>query len=88
MTEMYKIINHLAPPIMSSLFEIRENTHSTRYFQVLSNESRRTINYDLETICYRAPFLWANLLPEYKLATSLNISKRKIKKLEMRKLSM
>ena len=80
MTEIYKIINHIAPPIMSSLFEIRENTHNTRYFQVLSNESRRTINYGLETICYRAPFLWANLPPEYKLANSLNIFKRRIKK--------
>ena len=72
-------LNDIAPPIMSSLFEIRENTHNTRYFQVLSNESRRTVNYDLETICYRAPFLWANLPPEYKLANSLNIFKRKIK---------
>ena len=79
MTEIYKIINHIASPIMSSLFEIRENTHNTRYFQVLSNESRRTVNYGLETICYRAPFLWANLPPEYKLANSLNIFKRKIK---------
>ena len=79
MTEMYKIINHIAPPILSSLFEICKNTHNTRYFQVLSNESRRTLSYCLETICYRAPFLWANLLPEYKLANSLNIFKRKIK---------
>ena len=79
MTEIYKIINHIAPPIMSSLFEIRENTHNTRYFQVLSNESRRTINYGLETIYYRAPFLWANLPSEYKLANSLNILKRKLK---------
>ena len=45
MTEIYKIINHIAPSIMPSLFEIRENTHNTRYFQVLSNGSRRTINY-------------------------------------------
>ena len=70
MTKIYKIINHIASPIISSLFEIRENTHNARYFQVLSNESRRTVNYDLETICHRAPFLWANLPPEYKLANS------------------
>ena len=79
MTEIYKIINHIAPPIMSSLFEIREDTHNTRHFQVLSNESRRTVNYGLETIHYSAPFLWAKLAPEYKLANSLNIFKRKIK---------
>ena len=64
---------------MSSLFEICENSHNTRYFQVLSNESSRTVNYGLQTICYRAPFLWASLPPEYKLANSLNIFKRKRK---------
>ena len=77
--EIYKTINHIVPPIMSSLFKIREDNHNTRYFQVLSNESRRKINYGLETICYRAPFLWASLPPEYKLENSLNIFKRKIK---------
>ena len=59
-------MNHIAPRIMSSLFEIRENTHNTRHFQVLSNESR-------------APVRWANLPLEYKLANSLTIFKRKIK---------
>ena len=57
MTEIYKIINHIAPRIMSSLFGIRENTQNKRYFQVLSNESTRTANYGLETVGYRAPFL-------------------------------
>ena len=52
---------------MSSLFEIRENTHNARYFQVLSNESKRTVKYALETVGYRAPFLWANLPSEYKV---------------------
>ena len=68
MTEIYKIINDIASPIMSSLFKIRENTNNARSFQVLSNENKRTVNYDLETI-------WANLPPEYKLANSLNIFK-------------
>ena len=45
--EIYKIINHIAPPIISSLFEIHKNTHNTRYFQVLSNESRKTVKYGL-----------------------------------------
>ena len=72
------MINHIVPPIMSSLFEIRENTHNTRYFQVLFNESRKTLNYyGIETICYRAPFLWANLPPGYNFANSLNIFEKK-----------
>ena len=64
---------------MPSLFEIRRNSHSTRPFQVFPNKSRRTVNYGLETICYRTPFVLANLPPEYKFANSLNIFKRKRK---------
>ena len=78
-TEINKIMNQITPPIMPSLFETRENTQNTRHFQVFSNESRITVNYGLETICYRAPFLWANLPPKHKLPNSLNIIKRKIK---------
>ena len=29
MTEIYKTVNHIASPIMPSLFEIRENAHNT-----------------------------------------------------------
>ena len=63
---------------MPSLFEIRRNSHRTRHFQVLSNKSRRTANYDLETISYKTPFLLANLPAEYKFANYLNMFKRKI----------
>ena len=50
MTEIYKIINHIAPPIMSTVVKLGENTHNAKYFQVLYNKSRRTVNYGLETI--------------------------------------
>ena len=43
---------------MSSSFEIRENTHNTRHFEDLANESRGTVNHGLETICPIAPSLW------------------------------
>ena len=64
---------------MSCLFDIPENIHNTRHFQVFCNETRKTVDYGLGTICYRALFLWKNLLPEYKLADSLNTLKRKAK---------
>ena len=44
------IINHITFPIMSSLSEIPENTPNTRNFQALSNEGRKMVNSDLETI--------------------------------------
>ena len=79
LTETYKIINGLSPPITEHFFILRENTHNVRSFQEISNENRKTVKYGIETISNRTPFLWANLPNEYKLATSLHDFKLKIK---------
>ena len=69
MVEILKIINGFAPPIMKEFFSFRENTHNIRNFQVISNESKKTVRYGLETVKYRTPLLWANLPEKYKAAT-------------------
>ena len=74
-----KIINGISPPIMEKIILLRENTHSVRNFQEISNENRKTVKYGIETISNRTPFLWANVPIEYKLATSLHGFKLKIK---------
>ena len=79
MTEIYKIVNGIAPPIMRSLFTFRLNQHNLRNFQELLTEKRNTVNYGLETVTYRAPIIWAKLPSEYKLAGSLTAFKLKIK---------
>ena len=79
MAEVFKIINGFAPPIMEDFFLFRENTHSIRNFQIISNESKKTVRYGLETEKYRTPLLWANLRENYKTAASLNSFKTKIK---------
>ena len=56
MTETYKIINGLFPPITEN-FILRENTHNVRNFQEISNENRETVKYGIETISNRTPFL-------------------------------
>ena len=79
MVEVYEIINGFAPAIMEDFFLFRENTHNPRNFQVISNESKKTVRYGLETVKYRTPLLLANLPEKYKTATSLNSFKTKIK---------
>ena len=64
MTEIYKIVNAVGPPIMNSLFEFRNNEYNIKNVQILSNDFRRTVNYGIETITYRAPSLWAKLPSE------------------------
>ena len=61
MTKIYKIVNGVAPPIMSSLFEFRSNEYDIRNFQVLSTDFKRTVNYGIETVTYRPPSFWAKL---------------------------
>ena len=79
MTELFRIINRLSPPIMDNFFTFHENAHNIGNFQIISNEHKKTVRYGQETIKFRTPSLWANLTEEYKLTNSLNTFKRKIK---------
>ena len=56
-----------------------ENTQNVRNFQEISNENRKTVKSEIETILNRTPFFWANLPNEYKLANALHDFKLKIK---------
>ena len=80
MTETYKIINGITPPIMEKIFVFRENAPNVRNFHEISNEKRKTVKYGIETILNRTPFLLANLPNEYKLATSLPYAVRQLVK--------
>ena len=79
MTEIYKIKNNYAPPIMPYLFQLRENPFSLRNFREIAAHNKKNSNYRLETVSYRAPFLWAKLPCEYKNSISLSKFKTKIK---------
>ena len=56
MTEVYKIIKGEAPAIMKNLFIFRENIHNITNFQIIANETKNTVRYGLDTICYRTPY--------------------------------
>ena len=79
MTEVYKIANGIAPPIMNSLFNFSANIHKIRNFQEIFTENRKTVKYGIETVTHRAQFLLANLRSEYKNPKSLEEFKSKIK---------
>ena len=66
MTEVYKIVNDIEPPILNSLFQFRCNTNNIRNFQEFFTENRKTVKYGAETATYRA--LRANQHTKYKIA--------------------
>ena len=80
MIEVYKIKNGIAPPIMNSILTKRTNTYNLRHFQEFETETKRTVNYGLESFSFRSPQLWASLPEELKEIEELNQFKRKIKK--------
>ena len=64
---------------MEDFFLFRENTYNIRKFQIISNETKNTVRYGLETAKYRIPLLWVNLPEKHKTTTYLNSFKTKIK---------
>ena len=58
---------------MKTLFNLRN-------FREIATYNKKTSNYGLETMSYKALFLLAELSSEYKNSTSLSKFKRKTKK--------
>ena len=61
MTEIYKIKNNCAPPIMHHLLQFRENTFNLRNFRELATHNKKPSNYGLETVSCRAPFFFGEI---------------------------
>ena len=57
MTEVYKIVNGIVPSAMNYLFQFCCNTNSSKHFQEIFTESRKTVKYGKETVAYRVLFL-------------------------------
>jgi len=79
MIEIFKIKNELAPPIMENMFERRSTNYNLRNFQEFLTERKKTVNYGLETLSYRAPQLWSLLPESIKQLDSLECFKKRIK---------
>ena len=79
MTEMFKIKIELAPPIIDSMFERRNESYNLRNFQEFLTKRKRTVHYGLETLSYRSPQLWSLLPENIKEVKSLEIFRRKVK---------
>ena len=78
-TEIYKVMNGIAPPIMDSLFRVREVDYNLRNIRTLESSTKKTVKYGLETLSYRSPTLWSLVPPEIKSVSSLTLFKSKSK---------
>ena len=78
-TEIFKVMTGVAPPIMQNLFEVRENKYNLRNFREIQNSVKNTVKCGLETISYRSSALWSLVPQEIKSEISLAAFKSKIK---------
>ena len=80
MTEIYKFLNDLSPPIMSDIFEKHEDHYSLRNPRSLASKRKMTTIYGIDTIAFRGPQIWHSLPPDIKNSESLNSFKSNIKR--------
>ena len=70
MTEVHKIVNGIAPPIINSLLNFAA-TKTTEVFRKFLQKIRKLSNIGRK-LTYRAPFLWANIHTKFENAKSLD----------------
>ena len=70
MVEIYKIKNNLNPPIMSFMFERRNNKHNLRNFEEFATKRKRDLKRGLEILNYRSPQLWSSLSGNFRQINS------------------
>ena len=63
-TEVYKITKGQAQAVNKNLFIFWKNIHNIRMFQIITNENKNSVRYQVQTLCYRTPYLWARLPEE------------------------
>ena len=55
MVEMFKVKNKLAPAVMGSMFERRNDAKTLRNFREFLTKRIKTVHFDLETLTYWFP---------------------------------
>ena len=66
LTEVYKYINRLSPPLMEELFETRTLYYNLRNVRAIQTYRKNTIAFGIETVTYKSSQLWQILPTELK----------------------
>ena len=81
LTEIYKFLNSLSPPIMNEVFQINEYPYNLRNPRILVSKHKSTIKYGIDTIAYKGSQIWQDIPLEVRNSESLSIFKSKIKQI-------
>ena len=81
-TEIYKLLNGLSPPIMNEVFQINEYPYNLRNPRALASKHKSTVRYGLDTIAFQGPQIWQDIPLEIRNCKSLYLSKSNIKQMQ------
>ena len=82
LTEIYKFLNGLFPPIMNEVFQINYCTYDLRNLRMLPSKHKSTIKFGIKTIAYNGPQISQNIPLEIKSLESLSLFKSNRKQIQ------
>ena len=70
--EIFKILNNIAPPVLSDLVQKRNSKYNFRYSNILQIPQINTTRYGHNSFRYAAPVLWNSLPDDFRSCTNFN----------------
>ena len=86
--EMFKVSNKLTIPLMNEIFVKRNNAYNLRKPSEFVRPKVQSVFHGKESISYFGPQIWDMIPAEMKNLKTISAFEKKVKKLEIRKLSM
>ena len=82
LTEVYKFLDSLSPPIMNEVFQTNDCPYDLRNPRILASKHKSTIKYGINTIVFKGPQIWQNIPIEIRNSESLSLFKSNIKQIQ------
>jgi hypothetical protein len=70
--ETFKILNGLAPPVLSNLVQKQDHKYNFRYTNLLQIPQVKSSRYGKSSFMYAAPVLWNSLPDNYRSCSNFN----------------
>ena len=82
LTEVYKFLNGLSPPIMNEVLQTNDCPYNLRNPRILASKHKCTIKYGVNAIAFKEPQIWQNIFLEMRNSESLSLFKSNIKQIQ------
>ena len=82
LTEVYKFLNGLSPPIMNEVFQTNDCPYDLRNPRILASKHKSTTKYGINTIAFSGSQIWQNIPSEIRNSESVSLFKWNIKQIQ------